>query len=82
MVGADGGRKVEAVSFIDVKNYLSTGSTNTFGGEAVYHVADNPREFPATAKIPLFLAREAVKECLLSGGQRPTCIEWQEEPGI
>ncbi|MFE5243207.1 MULTISPECIES: Imm1 family immunity protein [unclassified Streptomyces] len=82
LVGADGGRKVGVVSFIDVKNYLSIDSTNTFGGEVVYHVADNPREFPATAEIPLALVREAVKEFLLSGGRRPTCIEWQEEPGV
>ncbi|WP_443334434.1 Imm1 family immunity protein [Streptomyces sp. MMBL 11-1] len=25
------------------------------------------------------LLREAVRQFLLSGGRRPTCVEWQEE---
>ncbi|MFJ8078828.1 Imm1 family immunity protein [Streptomyces sp. NPDC096176] len=81
LVGANGERQVGIVSFVDDKNYIST-SASKVQGEVVYHVAENPTEFPAAAEIPLPLVREAVKEFLLSGGRRPTCIEWQEEPGI
>ncbi|MFC3572801.1 Imm1 family immunity protein [Streptomyces yaanensis] len=31
-------------------------------------------------EIPIDLVRQVVKEFVFSGGIRPTCIEWQEEP--
>ncbi|MEU1277643.1 Imm1 family immunity protein [Streptomyces sp. NPDC005805] len=82
LVGADGARGVGVVSFVDESNYVSIGASKVRDGEVVYHIAGHSREFPADAEIPLPLVREAVKEFLLSGGQRPTCIEWQEEPGV
>ncbi|MFE7713190.1 Imm1 family immunity protein, partial [Streptomyces sp. NPDC057486] len=82
LVGVNEERQVGIVSFIDDKNYLSTGDLEGQGEEVVYHFVGNPRELPASAEIPLPLVREAVKEFLLSGGQKPACIEWQEEPEI
>jgi hypothetical protein len=37
------------------------------------------REFMPGSEIPIDLVRQAVKEFLGSGGQVPTCIEWQKE---
>ncbi|MFI0967903.1 Imm1 family immunity protein [Streptomyces sp. NPDC021080] len=40
----------------------------------------NPREFLEPTVVPIDVVRQAVKEFVLSGGQRPTCLEWREEP--
>ncbi|MFJ1550693.1 Imm1 family immunity protein [Streptomyces sp. NPDC088246] len=77
-VGADGKRQVGVLSFMDEKNYVSLGSSAGNGGEVTYYVAENPTDFPETAEIPLSLVRQAAKEFLSSGGQRPTCAQWQE----
>ncbi|MFF2329006.1 MULTISPECIES: Imm1 family immunity protein [unclassified Streptomyces] len=77
-VGVDGKRKVGVLSFMDEKNFVSLDSSGNTGGEVAYFVAENPTEFPATAEIPLALVRQAAKEFLSSGGQRPTCTQWQE----
>jgi hypothetical protein len=79
LVGVNRERQAGVVSFIDDKNYVSISPSVARSEEVVYHIAGNPTEFPAAAEIPLPLVREAVKEFLLSGGQRPTCVEWQEE---
>ncbi|MGW2180839.1 Imm1 family immunity protein [Streptomyces sp. NPDC001732] len=78
MVGVDGKRQVGVLSFVDEKDFLSLGSSGSRGAEVVYFVVENPTEFPETAEIPLALVRQAAKEFLSSGGQRPTCVQWQE----
>ena len=42
-----------------------------------YFIVGNAIEFPDRSKIPIDLVRRAVKEFLASGGQRPTCVQWQ-----
>ncbi|MFG2755335.1 Imm1 family immunity protein [Streptomyces wuyuanensis] len=78
MVGADGDRQLGVLSFMDARNFVSLGSSESSGRAVTYFVAANPTEFPGTAEIPLALVRQAVKEFLSSGGQRPTCVQWQE----
>jgi hypothetical protein len=34
-------------------------------------------EYLASWELPVELVSQAVKEFLFSGGQRPTCVEWQ-----
>lgn len=76
MVGVDERRQVGVLSFMDERNFVSVGSSES-AAEVTYFVVRNPTEFPATAEI-LGLARQAVKEFLSSGGRRPECIAWQE----
>lgn len=47
---------------------------------ATYMLNTYPREFLEPAEVPIDLVRQAVKEFVLSGGRRPTCLEWREEP--
>ncbi|MER5604335.1 Imm1 family immunity protein [Streptomyces sp. NPDC002265] len=47
---------------------------------ATYMLNTYPREFLEPTEVPIDLVREAVKEFVLSGGRRPTCLEWREEP--
>jgi hypothetical protein len=82
LVGINRERSVGIVSYVEDANYLSLGSSKSGNEEVEYYIDDNVREFPASAEIPIPLAREAVKEFLLSGGQRPTCVTWQKEPEI
>ncbi|MCX4864212.1 Imm1 family immunity protein [Streptomyces sp. NBC_00257] len=78
MVGVDGKREVGVLSFMDEKNFVSLGSSGSNEVEVPYFVVENPTEFPGTAEISLALVRQAVKEFLSSGGQRPKCVQWQE----
>ena len=48
--------------------------------EVVYYYAGHDHEFPRDSEIPLTLVSEAVKEFLVSGGERPTCVQWQDHP--
>ncbi|MFJ9639218.1 Imm1 family immunity protein [Streptomyces sp. NPDC101178] len=82
MVGVNGKRQVGILSFTDDANYLSLGSRPNGEGEVTYHIAENPTEFPVSAEIPLSLVRDAAREFLLSGGRRPVCVEWQDEPEV
>ncbi|MGW1963706.1 Imm1 family immunity protein [Streptomyces sp. NPDC001935] len=47
---------------------------------ATYMFNTYPREFVEPPEVPVDVVRQAVKEFVLSGGQRPTCLEWREEP--
>lgn len=47
---------------------------------ATYMLVTYPREFLEPTEVPIGLVRQAVKEFVLSGGLRPTCLEWREEP--
>lgn len=47
------------------------------GDELRYHIAGHDYYFPGNSEIPLDRVREAVKEFVFSGGQRPTCVDWQ-----
>lgn len=62
---------------------LDGGSVSSAGvlnrGIAEYMLMGHVREFMPGSEIPIECIRQVVKEFLLSGGNRPTCIEWQDE---
>lgn len=77
LVGANPELQVGVLEFMDADgNVVSRGSLEG-RGEVPYFIVGNPTEFPEYSEIPIALVRQAVKEFLASGGQRPTCIEWQ-----
>ncbi|WP_051183491.1 Imm1 family immunity protein [Streptomyces sp. HGB0020] len=76
-VGADGARQVGVLGLMDDGNFVSLGPANG-RDEVAYGLMEHRREFPENSEIPIALVRQAVKEFLCSGGQRPTCIQWQE----
>jgi hypothetical protein len=45
--------------------------------EVFYCFVGNDRTFPPDSEIPIDLIRQAVKEFLATGGQRPTVVRWQ-----
>jgi hypothetical protein len=47
--------------------------------DVFYYYVNNDHTFPRDSVISLDLIRRAVKEFRASGGERPTCVEWQPE---
>jgi Immunity protein Imm1 len=47
--------------------------------EVVYYYLEHDHEFPRDSVIPVDDIRQAVKEFLASGGECPTCIQWQQD---
>lgn len=45
--------------------------------EVFYYYMGHDRGFPIDSEIPVDLVRQAAKEFLASGGERPTCVQWQ-----
>ena len=79
LVGVCAKLGVGVLEFMD-----SDGSVVTFGsapgrGEISYFYSGGytGTEFPDRAEVSLDLIRRAVKEFVVSGGQRPTCVQWQ-----
>lgn len=78
LVGVDNDLKVGVLSFMDeTGNLVSLGGAEGRGSVS-YFIVGNGNEFPDRSEIPISLIRQAVKEFLTSGGQRPTCVQWQE----
>ncbi|MEV8097783.1 Imm1 family immunity protein [Kitasatospora sp. NPDC085879] len=79
LAGVDRNARVGIVAFSGEEgSFVPAGAA---GKDCVtYMIATYPREFLDSPEISIDLVRQAVKEFLLSGGLRPTCIEWQEEP--
>ncbi|MFF6982304.1 Imm1 family immunity protein [Streptomyces sp. NPDC008343] len=78
LVGVDKELQVGVLSFMDeTGNLVSLGDTEGRGSVS-YFIVENGTEFPDRSEIPISLVRQAVKEFLTSGGQRPTFIQWQE----
>ncbi|MER6297692.1 Imm1 family immunity protein [Streptomyces althioticus] len=77
LVGVDGKDQVGVLAFMDDGNFVSFNPSNK-RGEASYFIMGNLTEFPSESEIPIASVRQAVKQFLSSGGQRPDCIEWQK----
>jgi Immunity protein Imm1 len=45
--------------------------------EVFYCFVGHDRDFPPDSEISIALIRQATKEFLASGGQRPSCVQWQ-----
>ncbi|MDQ0989392.1 Imm1 family immunity protein [Streptomyces sp. V3I7] len=77
LIGADGDRQVGVLGFMDDANFVSLGPSKG-EGDISYSIMGNVTEFPISSEIPIALVRQAVKEFLSTGGQRPVCVQWQE----
>ncbi|MFD5570274.1 Imm1 family immunity protein [Streptomyces cadmiisoli] len=78
LVGVDKGLQVGVLSFMDESgNLVSLGHADGRGSVS-YFLGGDKLEFPNRSEVPIVLVRQAVKEFLTFGGQRPTCIQWQE----
>jgi hypothetical protein len=62
---------------LDHANVSSQGTHNR--GIVEYMLMGHAREFMPGSEIPIESICRIVKEFLLNGGNRPTCVEWQEE---
>jgi hypothetical protein len=76
LAGVDRSRQVGVLAFMDDGNWVSLGKP-TEQEEIAYYLARHWTGFPGNSEIPVELVRQAVKEFLVSGGQRPMCVEWQ-----
>ncbi|MBX9366026.1 hypothetical protein K4G64_33790 [Streptomyces sp. WAC04114] len=77
LVGGDGRSRVGVLALMDDGNWVSFDPSNN-RPEVSYSIAGHATEFPSSSEIPIALVRQAVKEFLSSGGQRPQCVQWQE----
>ncbi|MFE7530318.1 Imm1 family immunity protein [Kitasatospora sp. NPDC057542] len=78
-VGVDRELQVAVLLFIDdTGNYVSEGSPDSRSAP-VYYLAGHRTEFRDQVEIPIDIAREAVKEFLLTKGRRPTFITWKNQ---
>ena len=46
--------------------------------EVVYYYLDHDHEYPRDSVVSIGIIRQAVKEFLATGGERPTCVQWQD----
>jgi hypothetical protein len=78
LVGADRELPVGVLAFMDAEsgNVVTLGST-AGRGMVYYCITGEGTEFPDRSEVPIDLIRQAVKEFLVSGGKRPTCVQWQ-----
>jgi hypothetical protein len=49
--------------------------------EVFYLYMGNDTDFPRDSEISIGLLREAAREFLNRGGEHPTCVTWQTDPG-
>lgn len=79
MVGVDRYLDVGVLSFMDGGgNWVPDGSPK--GRVHVsYCEIGHRREFPGHSEIPIDTVRRAVKQFLLTGGQRPSCVRWKPQ---
>src|SRR5882757_534695 len=61
LVGVNRSLSVGVLEFMDASGNLVTLGPETDRGEVVYHIAENPTEFPDRAEVPIELIRQAVK---------------------
>ncbi|MFG3686003.1 Imm1 family immunity protein [Micromonospora sp. NPDC047740] len=77
LVGADQSLQVGVLEFMDASGNWTTVGLQEGRTEVRYSCVNHMTEFPAHSEIPIDLIRRAVKEFCLSGGQRPTCVQWE-----
>jgi hypothetical protein len=77
LVGADQMLQVGVLEFMDASGNWTTVGSPEGRTEVRYSCVNHVTEFPAHSEIPIDLLCRAVKEFCLSGGQRPTCVQWK-----
>ncbi|MGA5408747.1 Imm1 family immunity protein [Streptomyces lavendulocolor] len=79
-------RKAGVLSSLDadcdpVGHVVSVGNMELGRGPVNYTVGDSVHDFPLFSEISIEAVRQGVKEFVVSGGKRPTCVEW-DDPGV
>jgi hypothetical protein len=76
-VGVDAEREVGGLWYMgEGGSWYTLGSQST-REEVYYCYMNHDTSFPADSEISIDLIRQATKEFLASGGERPTCVQWQ-----
>ncbi|MET8824951.1 Imm1 family immunity protein [Streptomyces sp. NPDC004610] len=78
LIGVDRELQVGVLGFMDKTGNLVSLADSEGRGRVSYFIVGEGNEFPDRSEVPIALVRQAVKEFLASGGQRPTCVQWQE----
>lgn len=77
IVGVNPAHHKGAIAF-GYENYsLVTVGDSESTEEILYHVAGHEAYFPESCELPVDRIRNAVKEFVFSGGERPTCVTWK-----
>jgi hypothetical protein len=78
LVGVNRSLPVGVLAFMDAEsgNLVTLGSSEGRGGGS-YLIMGQMTEFPAGSEVPIEILRQAVNEFLISGGKRPSCVQWQ-----
>src|SRR5690349_2724687 len=75
-------RGIGSLRFLDEDgDFFARGSEGDHD-PGVYSLMGTLMEFPEYSDVAIELVRQAGKEFLLSGGDRPTCVAWQEHPAF
>jgi len=79
LVGLDGDSQRGVLAFMDAEagNLVTLGASGEGGKDLSYYIVGQLTEFPGNSEIPIELVRQALNEFLLSGGKRPTSVQWQ-----
>ncbi|WP_436998892.1 Imm1 family immunity protein [Streptomyces sp. enrichment culture] len=77
LVGVDRELQVGVLGFMDESGNVVSLGGSVGRGKVSYYIVGNATEFPDGSEIPISLIRQAVKEFLVHGGKRPTCVQWQ-----
>ncbi|MFG2919710.1 Imm1 family immunity protein [Kitasatospora sp. NPDC048298] len=78
LIGVDRAVNLGVVAFTDSEgSVISAGSPETRAAP-VYYLAGHWTELSDQVEIPIDIVRNALKEFLISGGKRPTCVPWKE----
>ena len=76
----DSHRNLGALRWRDIDGLRYSSGPRNAHEAGVYSLMGHLMEFPEHSDVPIDLVRQAAKEFLLSGGDRPTCVEWQQDP--
>lgn len=75
MAGVDPDRNVGVLAFAADGDWLSNGPSDDYS-VVRYNFMGHDRAYPHSAEISIDQVRKAIKEFLVSGGQRPRCVDW------
>lgn len=70
---------VGSLSYTGERVWYSQGTPSN-RDEVFYCYMGNDTDFPHDSEVSIGLLRQAAKEFLTNGGNRPTCVTWQADP--
>lgn len=77
LVAVNADDQVGALNYMgSAGSFFAKGATSKYE-EAVYYYMGHDREFPRDSALPLDVVRQAAKEFLASGGERPEGVGWE-----